>query len=91
MEDGRVRCQNCNTIIDAVGSDVLVYQAPVDRSKSEDTAILCIIVLILLFVPPLIALPIVICIVALRLWNPTKTEEQETFVFTEDTQGPDLR
>lgn len=91
MEDGRVRCQNCNTIIDAAGSDVLVYQAPVDKTKSEDTAMLCIILLLLLFVPLLIAVPVVICIVALRLCNPAKKEEQETFVFTEDTQGPDLR
>ncbi|MFW9958613.1 MAG: MJ0042-type zinc finger domain-containing protein [Candidatus Odinarchaeota archaeon] len=91
MEDGRLRCQNCNNIIDAIGSDVLVYQAPVEKSKSEDTAILCIILTILLFVPPLVAVPIVICIVALRLCNPAKTEEQDTFVYTEGTQGLEPR
>ncbi|MDH4212288.1 MAG: hypothetical protein OEV85_00045 [Candidatus Thorarchaeota archaeon] len=90
-EDGQVRCQNCSAIIDGVGQDVLVYQAPVDTTKSsENTALLCIIVLILLFVPLWIAAPLVICIVALKLWNPAKTEEQETMVYTEDTQGSDL-
>lgn len=41
MSDGRVHCQNCGALIDAVGEDVLVYEAPAESGGSENIALIC--------------------------------------------------
>jgi predicted Zn finger-like uncharacterized protein len=91
LPDGRVQCQNCGVTIDAVGEDVIVYQAPAESDKTENTLIIIIIVLIILFVPLIIAVPLVVCIAAFKFCSSTKTESQETGVYTESGQGPSLR
>jgi predicted Zn finger-like uncharacterized protein len=88
-EDGRVHCQNCGQLIDAVGESVLVYETPAESDNTANVALICIIVLIILFVPIIIAVPALVCIVAIKGCSSMK--EEETKVYTRDRQGPDLR
>jgi predicted Zn finger-like uncharacterized protein len=98
LADGHVQCQNCGVTIDAVGEDVVIYQAPSEQSKTENTLVIVmnalvviIIVLILLLLPLIIAVPVAILIAALKFCSSTKTESQETGFYTESGQGPGLR
>jgi len=91
LEDGRAHCQNCGTVIDLVGQDVLIYEAPAAQGGSENMALICIIVLIILFVPIIIAIPALVCIVAFKGCSSMGGKTEETKVYQRDTQGPDLR
>ena len=68
LEDGRVKCQNCAKFIDAVGDEVVIYRdTTVSEESDSSNAILCgVILLILLFVPFILAIPIVVCIICQR-------------------------
>ncbi|MBN2229414.1 MAG: hypothetical protein JW779_07440 [Candidatus Thorarchaeota archaeon] len=88
-EDGRVHCQNCGKLIDTVGESVLVYETPAKSGNSENGLLICIVILLLLFVPWYIAIPALVCIAAFKGCNSMK--EEETKVYRRDTQGPDLR
>lgn len=65
LEDGRVTCQNCAKVIDAVGDEVVIYQdaAVSGESDSSNAMLWCVILVILLFVPFIFAIPLVICII----------------------------
>ncbi len=65
LEDGRVKCQNCAKVIDAVGDEVVIYQDTTVSGESEsiNAMLWCAILLILLFVPIIFAIPLVICII----------------------------
>ncbi len=65
LEDGRVKCQNCAKVIDAVGDEVVIYQDTAVSGESEpiNTMLWCAILVILLFVPIIFAIPLVICII----------------------------
>jgi predicted Zn finger-like uncharacterized protein len=89
--DGRVQCQNCGYIIDAVGEDVIIYHAPVKSNNSETLALVCIVLLILLFVPIIIALPLLVLIVAVKFCSSSQSKNQETKVYTETIEGPEPR
>lgn len=89
VDDGRVHCQNCGVLIDTAGESVLVYESPPEPSSPENTALICIIVILLLFVPLYISIPALICIAAFKGCGAMK--EEETKVYRRDTQGPDLR
>jgi predicted Zn finger-like uncharacterized protein len=91
LEDGRVHCQNCGEIIDAVGQEVLIYDAPAEPGGFENTALVCIIVLIILFVPIIIAVPALICIAAIKICSSMSGKDDETKVYSRDTQGPGPR
>jgi predicted Zn finger-like uncharacterized protein len=88
-DDGRVHCQNCGQLINAVGESVLVYETPAESDSSLNAALICIIVLLILFVPLIIAVPALVCIIAIKGCSSMK--EEETKVYVRDTQGPDLR
>ncbi len=64
LEDGRVKCQNCAKILDAVGEEVVIYQDSTvpEESDSSNAMLCCIILVILLFVPWFISVPLIICI-----------------------------
>jgi predicted Zn finger-like uncharacterized protein len=87
--DGRVHCQNCGKLIDAVGDSVLLYEAPAESGNSGNALLICVIVLLLFFVPWIIALPALVCIIAIK--GCTTMRDEETKVYRRDTQGPDLR
>jgi predicted Zn finger-like uncharacterized protein len=91
MKDGRVHCQNCGALIDAVGEDVLVYEAPAESTGQENAVLLLIVALIILFVPLIFAVPALICIAAFKFCGPLRSEQDETKIYRRDTEGPDLR
>ena len=64
LEDGRVKCQNCAKVIDAVGEEVVIYQDTMasEESDSSNAMLCCVILVILLFVPWFISVPLIICI-----------------------------
>ena len=68
LEDGRVRCQNCAKVIDAVGDEVVIYRDTTVSEESESGNVLmcCTILLILLFVPWIFSVPLVVCIICQR-------------------------
>ncbi len=68
LEDGRVKCQNCAKVIDAVGDEVVIYRDTTvsEESDSSNALMCCAILLILLFVPFIFAIPLVVCIICQR-------------------------
>jgi predicted Zn finger-like uncharacterized protein len=64
LEDGQVKCQNCAKVIAAVGDEVAIYQetAVFEKSKSSNAALCCAILVILVFVPWILSIPLVIWI-----------------------------
>jgi predicted Zn finger-like uncharacterized protein len=64
LEDGRVKCQNCARVIEAVGYEVVIYQDTTvpEESDSSNAMLCCIILVILLLVPWFISVPLIICI-----------------------------
>ena len=65
LEDGRVKCQNCAKVIDAVGDEIIIYRDTTVSEESESINVMlwCAIAVILLFVPIIFAIPLVICII----------------------------
>jgi transcription elongation factor Elf1 len=89
LEDGRVSCQNCGSAIDAVGENVLLVKEPAPaKTQSEDWALCVIIVLIVLFVPLIIAIPLCLCIVAIKGMQSRESSDLDTKVVKRDAQGP---
>ncbi|MGY5860943.1 MAG: hypothetical protein RTU09_01020 [Candidatus Thorarchaeota archaeon] len=87
LEDGRVNCQNCATIIDAVGDDVVITRNAMvsEESESINAWLWCVIILILAFVPWIFSVPIVIWIV----WQHGRRRGSKTIVRKRST-GPGL-
>ncbi len=78
LEDGRVKCQNCAKVIDAVGDEVVIYRDTTvsEESDSSNAMLCCVILVILLFVPIILAIPLVICII----WQRDKISGGKTVV-----------
>jgi predicted Zn finger-like uncharacterized protein len=90
LEDGRVNCQNCSSVIDAVGEDVLIVKEPGPAvTRSEDFWLCCIIIIIILFVPLIIAIPMIICIAAWKVMQSKESTDMDSKVIRRDAQGPD--
>lgn len=68
LEDGRVKCQNCTKVIDAVGDEVVIYRNTTvsEESESGNALMCCAILLILFFVPLIFSVPLVVCIICQR-------------------------
>ncbi len=89
LDDGGVSCQNCGSVIDAVGEDVLLVKEPAAAGpQSEDWGLCVIIVLIFLFVPLMIAIPLIICIAAWKGMQSREPSDLDTKVVKRDTEGP---
>jgi len=89
LEDGGVNCQNCGSAIDAVGEDVLIVKEPGPAgTQSEDWGVCVIIILIFLFVPLIIAIPLIICIAAWKGMQSREPPDLDTKVVRRDTQEP---
>ena len=89
LEDGRVNCQNCGSVIDAIGEDVLIVKEPgLAGTKSEDWWSCVIIILIILFVPFIIAIPLIICIVVWKGMQSREPSDMDSKVVKREAQGP---
>jgi len=92
QDNNTVECQNCGKIIDAVGEDVLVYGSGESESEgSENWVILCLLLIIFLFVPLIIAIPAILCILCIRSLSQSKQDDGPRRVFKQDGKGPSLR
>ena len=91
LEDGRVKCQNCGMVIDAIGEDVLIFEAPMQSESSGNAAIICLLIILILFVPWIIAVPLIICIVMLKGINDNQGRDEDRKIVRQDAQGPGPR
>ncbi len=89
LQDGRVNCQNCGSAIDYVGEDVFLVKEPGPaRTESQDIMLCVIIIIFILFVPLIIAIPVILCTL---VWNEMQTREPsdlDTKVVRRDTEEP---
>ncbi len=85
---GSVNCQNCGKAIEAVGEDVVVVKEREVSGSSEDCVLCALIVIIFLFVPWIIALPLIVCIGLLKAQQHGVVGGQESKVIKKDDQGP---
>lgn len=91
-EDNTVECQNCGKVISAVGEDVLIYGGRESEPEGSETwVLLCLVLIIFLFVPLIIAIPAILCIVCLRSLSQSKSDDGPRKVIKKDSQGPSLR
>ncbi|MHA2227907.1 MAG: MJ0042-type zinc finger domain-containing protein [Candidatus Thorarchaeota archaeon] len=90
LKDGRVNCQNCSSVIDAIGEDVLIVKEPIPAETQSENFVLClIIIIVLLFVPLIIAIPIFVCIAVWKALQSRDSFDYDSKVISRDTQGPD--
>ncbi len=66
LENNTVQCQNCGMTIDAVGEDVFIYDEQIEKEGSIDGVLICLLLIIFLFVPWIIAIPVILCVICLR-------------------------
>ena len=91
LDNNKVKCQNCGEIIDAIGEDVLIYGGRPESSNTGNGALICILVFIFLFVPLIIALPAIACILIFRGILESKSDDGERKTIRQDGQGPSVR
>jgi predicted Zn finger-like uncharacterized protein len=91
LENGKVECQNCGLIIDAVGEDVIIYGGATESdSNTVNGVLICLFLFIFLFVPLIIALPVIACI--LIFWGlSNKNDDGERKAVRRDAHGPSVR
>jgi predicted Zn finger-like uncharacterized protein len=85
-----VSCQNCGSAIEYVGENVLIVKEPAPAAvQTEDWSLCVLIIIILLFVPLIIAVPLILCI---GIWKGTsssrKSTELDSKVVKRDAEGP---
>jgi transcription elongation factor Elf1 len=90
LDSQTVSCQNCGSAIDYVGEAILLVKEPAPAgTQTEDWGLCAIILIIFLFVPLIIAIPLIICIVA---WKGTQSyrepKDLDTKVVKRDSEGP---
>ena len=91
LENDKVECQNCGKIIDAIGEDVVVYGGPTESSSNTGNGVLiCLLVFIFLFVPLIIALPAIACILLFKGIS-ERSDDSERRIVRQDGQGPGVR
>lgn len=89
LQDGRVKCQNCGSAIDSVGEDVFLVKEPGPAvAQTENWGLCVIIILIFLFVPIIIAIPLILCIVAWKGMQSREPSDLDTKIVRRDTEGP---
>ena len=89
LQDGRVNCQNCGSAIDYVGEGVFLVKEPGPAgAQTEDWGLCVLIILIFLFVPLIIAVPLIIVIAAWKGMQSREPSDLDTKVVKRDTQGP---
>lgn len=89
LDDGRVSCQNCGSAIDADGENVILVKEPAPaRVQTEDWGLCVIIILIILFVPLFIAIPLILCIAAWKMVQPREPSDLDTKIVKRDEEGP---
>jgi predicted Zn finger-like uncharacterized protein len=91
LENNQVKCQNCGMAIDAIGEDVLIYSRTSESGGSENIAIICLVFIIILFVPWYIIFPALACIVILKAASQSKSDDSERKIIRQDSQGPSVR
>jgi predicted Zn finger-like uncharacterized protein len=91
IENNQVKCQNCGRTIDAIGEDVLIYDEHPESGGSENIAIICLLVIIFLFLPPIIAIPTIACLLLMRAASENKRDDGERKIIRQDGQGPSVR
>ena len=91
LENDKVECQNCGKIIDAIGEDVVVYGGSTESSGNTGNGVLiCLLVVIFLFVPLIIALPAIVCILCIKGVSDNKSDDGERKVVHRDGLGPSV-
>jgi predicted Zn finger-like uncharacterized protein len=85
-----VSCQNCGSAIEYVGENVLIVKEPApEATQTEDWGLCALIIIIILFVPLIIAIPLILCI---GIWKGTsssrKSTELDSKVVKRDSEGP---
>ncbi|TFH03826.1 MAG: hypothetical protein E4H14_16005 [Candidatus Thorarchaeota archaeon] len=91
-EDNTVQCQNCGITIDAIGEDVVIYGGSTEPDSNTGNGVLiCLLVVIFLFVPLIIALPTIACILCFKGLSGSKSDEGNRKVVRRDGQGPSVR
>ncbi|MFW9926091.1 MAG: MJ0042-type zinc finger domain-containing protein [Candidatus Thorarchaeota archaeon] len=89
LDGGKVSCQNCGSTIDADGENVILVKEPAPaRVQTEDWGICVIIIIIILFVPWLIAIPLILCIAAWKMVQPREPSDLDTKIVKRDVEGP---
>jgi len=91
LENDKVECQNCGMIIDAIGEDVVIYGGSTESSNTGNGVLICLLVIIFLFVPLIIAIPTIACILLFKGISESKSDDGERKVVRRDGQGPSVR
>ena len=91
LENGKVECQNCGMIIDAIGEDVVIYGGSTESDSNTGNGVfICLLVVIFLFVPLIIALPTIACMLCFKGLS-GRSDEGERKIVRRDGQGPSVR
>ena len=86
--EGKVNCQNCGKAVEAVGEDVIIVKEQTIPGTSEDWTFVILIIIILLFVPWWLAIPLIIGIL---IYRDQQSGRQESRIIRRDKQGPGPR
>jgi predicted Zn finger-like uncharacterized protein len=91
LESGMVSCQNCGSDIEAVGENILIVKERTGaQTQTENWAECVIVILILLFVPWYIAIPMVICYAVYKMNQSRDQTHPDSKVISRDSEGPGL-
>jgi predicted Zn finger-like uncharacterized protein len=85
-----VSCQNCGSAIEYVGDNILIVKEPAPAAiQNEDWGLCVLIIIIFLFVPLIIAIPLILCIVAIKgVSSSMSSDEFDHKIVKRDAEGP---
>jgi predicted Zn finger-like uncharacterized protein len=89
LDNGMVSCQNCGNKIEGLGESVLIVKEPAGaRTQTENWAECAIVILILLFLPLIIAIPALICYGVYKMNQSRDQTHHESKVVSREAEGP---